>query len=164
MDVSPILSESDSRWFSSLILLLAIPALIAANGVFVAVEFALVAIRKTRVEEMVRLGLKGAKKLEIALNHLDRSIAATQLGITLASIGLGWSGEPVLARLLEPCFASLSSAWSTIATHSAATITAFILITYLHVVFGELLPKNLALQLTDRTALWLSAPFWFLRG
>ncbi len=158
MDVSPILSESDSRWFSPLILLLAIPALIATNGVFVAVEFALVAIRKTRVEEMVRLGFKGAKKLETALNQLDRSIAATQLGITLASIGLGWLGEPVLARLVEPWFASLSFAWSTVATHSAATITAFILITYLHVVFGELLPKNLALQLTDRTAIWLSAP------
>jgi putative hemolysin len=157
VDVSPILSESDSRWVSPFVLL-AIPALIATNGVFVAVEFALVAIRKTRVEEMVRLGFKGAKKLEVALNQLDRSIAATQLGITLASIGLGWLGEPVLARLVEPWFASLSSAWSGVATHSAATITAFILITYLHVVFGELLPKNLALQLTDRTALWLSAP------
>jgi CBS domain containing-hemolysin-like protein len=132
--------------------------LVAVNGLFVAVEFSLVAIRKTRVEEMVRLGLKGAKKLEEALERLDRSIAATQLGITLASIGLGWIGEPVLARLLQPAFASLSSAWGAVATHSAATITAFILITYMHVVFGELIPKNLALQLTDRTALWLAAP------
>jgi putative hemolysin len=158
VDDIPILPEAENSWLSPLILLLAIPALIAANGLFVAIEFALVAIRKTRVEEMVRLGFKGAKKLETALNQLDRSIAATQLGITLASIGLGWLGEPALARLIEPWFSSLSSTWSAVATHSAATVVAFILITYLHIVFGELLPKNLALQLTDRTAILLAAP------
>jgi putative hemolysin len=153
-----ILAEAENSWLSPLILLLGIPVLIALNGLFVAIEFALVAIRKTRVEEMVRLGFKGAKKLETALNHLDQSIAATQLGITLASIGLGWLGEPALARVIEPWFSSLSPTWSAVATHSAATVVAFILITYLHVVFGELLPKNLALQLTDRTAMLLAAP------
>jgi putative hemolysin len=158
VDEIPILAEAENGWLSPLILLLAIPALIAANGLFVAIEFALVAIRKTRVEEMVRLGFKGAKKLETALNQLDRSIAATQLGITLASIGLGWLGEPALARLIEPWFSSLAFPWSAVATHSAATVVAFILITYLHIVFGELLPKNLALQLTDRTATLLAAP------
>jgi CBS domain containing-hemolysin-like protein len=158
VDEIPLLPEAQNGWLSPLILLLAIPALIAVNGLFVAIEFALVAIRKTRVEEMVRLGSKGAKKLETALNHLDRSIAATQLGITLASIGLGWLGEPALARLIHPWFTALPFLWSAVATHSAATVVAFILITYLHVVFGELLPKNLALQLTDRTAVTLAAP------
>jgi CBS domain containing-hemolysin-like protein len=143
---------------SNLFLLLVIPALIVLNGLFVAAEFALVAIRKTRVEEMVLKGLKGAKAVEAALIRLDRSIAATQLGVTLASIGLGMVGEPALAHQLEPLFFFLPASWSGVATHSAATAVAFILITYLHVVFGELLPKNLALQTTDRIALWLAAP------
>jgi CBS domain containing-hemolysin-like protein len=149
---------SESAGMTAILLLLIIPALIALNGLFVAAEFALVAIRKTRVEEMVLKGLKGAKSVEAALFRLDRSIAATQLGITLASIGLGMVGEPALAHLLEPLFFFLPASWSGVATHSAATFVAFLLITYLHVVFGELLPKNMALQTTDRTALWLSAP------
>ena len=77
--------------------LLAVAALVLLNGFFVAAEFALVAVRKTRIEEMVRLGLKGAKHAESAMNRLDRSIAATQLGITLASIGLGWVAVGALA-------------------------------------------------------------------
>ena len=150
--------EAENAWIAPLLLVLGIPALVLLNGLFVAAEFALVAIRKTRVEEMVRLGLKGAKPLEGALNRLDRSIAATQLGITLASIGLGWLGEPTLARLLQPVFTFLPASWGSAAAHTAATVTAFLLITYLHVAFGELLPKNLALQATDRAALWLAAP------
>src|SRR5207245_2288720 len=82
--------------------LVSVPALILLNGLFVAAEFAIVSIRKTRVEEMVRDGQKGARKLLDAIQRLDRSIAATQLGITFASIGLGWIGEPALARLFEP--------------------------------------------------------------
>jgi CBS domain containing-hemolysin-like protein len=154
----PLFLESQNQWVWPAMLLLAIPALVAVNGLFVAAEFALVAIRRTRVEEMVHLGLKGAKALEGALDHLDRSIAATQLGITLASIGLGWLGEPALARLLQPLFSNFSSFWGGVATHSAATATAFILITYMHVVFGELLPKSLALQLTDRASTQLARP------
>jgi CBS domain containing-hemolysin-like protein len=150
--------EGEVSWTGSLLLALGIPALVALNGLFVAVEFALVAVRKTRVEEMVRLGLKRAKALEGAIERLDRSIAATQLGITLASIGLGWLGEPALARIFQPAFYFLPDAWGLAATHTAATITAFILITFLHVVFGELVPKNLALLAPDRTALWLVFP------
>jgi CBS domain containing-hemolysin-like protein len=104
---------------------------------------------------MVQQGQKGAKALQTAIEHLDQSIAATQLGITLASIGLGWMGEPALARLFQPWFESLPGTWSTVATHSMATIIAFLLITFMHVVFGELVPKNLALQGPDRAALWL---------
>ncbi len=153
-----IMEEGGQSWVAPTLMLLGIPALVCLNGLFVAFEFALVAIRKTRVEEMVRLGLKGSKTLEGALTHLDRSIAATQLGITLASIGLGWIGEPALARLLRPLFGMLPPIWSVTVTHSAAVVVAFALITFLHVVFGELLPKNIALQTTDRVAVWLSAP------
>ena len=140
---------------TSALLWIGIPVLVALNGLFVAAEFALVAVRKTRVEEMVQQGQKGAKALHTAIEHLDRSIAATQLGVTFASVGLGWLGEPAFARLLQPWFEALPGAWSLVATHSAATAIAFVAITFMHVVFGELIPKNLALQAPDRTALWL---------
>ena len=145
-------------WVWDVLSLLSIPALVLLNGIFVAAEFSLVAVRKTRVEEMVQKGMSGAKTVERAIQRLDRSIAATQLGVTLASIGLGWIGEPALAGWLQPLFASLPVPWTGIATHSAATAIAFLLITFMHVAFGELLPKNLALQAPDRTALWLIPP------
>jgi len=148
----------DNTWVGDLLRLLSVPALVLLNALFVAGEFALVSVRKTQVEEMVRQGRKGAKRLEAAIVRLDRSIAATQLGITLASIGLGWVGEPALARLIQPLFSFLSVSWAPIAAHSAATTVAFLLITFMHVTFGELLPKNIALQTADRTALWLAAP------
>jgi CBS domain containing-hemolysin-like protein len=145
-------------WVWELLELLSVPALVALNGLFVAVEFALVSVRKTRVEEMVRGGVRGAKAAESAINRLDRSIAATQLGITLASIGLGWVGEPALARLLEPFFHFLRDTWGSVAIHTSATTIALLLITFMHVTFGELIPKNLALQVPDRTALLLASP------
>jgi putative hemolysin len=145
-------------WIWSLLGLLCIPLFVLINGLFVAAEFALVAVRRTRVEEMVNHGEKGAKAIEAAVHNLDRSIAATQLGITLASIALGWLGEPSLARLIEPLFGFLPVAWRGIALHSTASAVAFLLITFLHVVFGELIPKTVALQKTDDTALWVAAP------
>src|SRR6516162_8871088 len=111
---------SDTSWAWNTLGLLSIPLLVALNGLFVAAEFALVAVRKTRVEELVRRGRQGAKAVEEATANLDRSIAATQLGITLASIALGWVGEPALARSLEPMFRFLWGTWSTVATHSFA--------------------------------------------
>src|SRR3954465_7266489 len=84
--------------------ILSIPALVVINGLFVAWEFSLVALRKTRVEEMVAQGVRGAKAVQSALNRIDRAIAAPQLGVTLASIGLGFVGEPALATLIEPVF------------------------------------------------------------
>jgi CBS domain containing-hemolysin-like protein len=149
---------TEDHWVLDVVRLSAVPLLVVLNGLFVAAEFALVAVRKTRVEEMVRLGLKGAKTAERAINHLDRSIAATQLGITLASLALGWVAEPALAHLLGPLFVALPGVWSSAATHSAAVALAFLLITFLHVTFGELIPKNVALQATDRVVLWLAAP------
>jgi CBS domain containing-hemolysin-like protein len=158
LTAASLLLGAESTWVWDALELLSIPAMVLLNGLFVAAEFALVAVRKTRVEEMVRQGLLGAKPLESAIARLDRSIAATQLGVTLASLGLGWVGEPALARLLEPLFSFLQSFWHQVAIHSAATLVAFLLITFMHVTFGELIPKNLSLQVPDRTALWLGAP------
>ncbi len=151
-------SESELNWGYAVLGLLSVPALVLLNGLFVAAEFALVAVRKTRIEELVQRGVTGAKAVEAAVNHLDRTIAATQLGITLTSIGLGWIGEPALARLLQPLFSFLPGGWSDVARHSVATIVAFSFITFMHVVFGELIPKNMALQTPDRLALLLSRP------
>lgn len=145
-------------WAWSTLGLLSVPALVFLNGLFVAAEFALVSVRRTRVEELIRLRLKQAKVVEAAIDRLDRSIAATQLGITLASIGLGWVGEPALARLLQPLFTFMPEHWSRAATHSAATAVAFLAITFMHVVFGELIPKTMAIQTPDRAALWLARP------
>jgi CBS domain containing-hemolysin-like protein len=144
--------------------LLSIPLFVLINGLFVAAEFALVAVRRTRVEELMQRGQAGAGAVDYATGNLDRSIAATQLGITLASIALGWMGEPGLARILDPLFHFLPDAWQQFATHSVATGVAFLIITFLHVVFGELIPKTVALQKPDVTALWVAAPLvWFAR-
>jgi magnesium and cobalt exporter, CNNM family len=153
-----LLAASDPSWVWNALGLLSIPLLVALNGLFVAAEFALVALRKTRVEEMVRQGQQGAHAVEDATTNLDRSIAATQLGITFTSIALGWVGEPALARLLEPMFRFLPDTWGTVATHSVAVGVAFLSITFLHVVFGELIPKTMALQKPDGTALWVAGP------
>ncbi|MBL8799307.1 MAG: HlyC/CorC family transporter [Planctomycetia bacterium] len=151
-------ASEGGHWAWSALGLLSVPALVALNAFFVAAEFALVAVRKTRVEEMVNQGVAGSRSVLSAVNHLDRSIAATQLGITLASIALGWVGEPALARLIDPLMAYAPDAWRSVATHSAATALAFALITFMHVVFGELIPKTVALQVPDKTAIWVARP------
>ncbi len=136
-------APDDAHWGWTAAGLAAVPALVALNGFFVAAEFALVAVRKTRVEELVNQGVGGAVAVRDAVAHLDRSIAATQLGITLASIALGWVGEPALATLVEPLLAAvLPAAWAAAAVHPVAFVVAFALITFLHVVFGELIPKT----------------------
>jgi CBS domain containing-hemolysin-like protein len=149
---------ADGSWELDVLKLVAVPALVALNGLFVATEFSLVAVRKTRVEELVRRGIKGAKALEVAVGRLDRSIAATQLGITLASIALGFIGEPALENLLEPVFQFLPETVGRVAAHSVAWTLAFLVITFLTVVFGELIPKTVALQTPDRIALWMATP------
>jgi CBS domain containing-hemolysin-like protein len=148
----------EDHWLWDVVGLLTVPALVLLNGLFVAAEFALVSVRKTRVEELVHQGVAGARAVESAMRHLDRSIAATQLGITLASIGLGFVGERALANLLDGLFANLPPGWHGAVTHSVATVLAFALITFLHVVFGELIPKSMAIQASDKTALWLARP------
>jgi CBS domain containing-hemolysin-like protein len=153
-----LLLEADAGWLLNALALLSVPALVVLNGLFVAAEFSLVAVRKTRVEELVEQGVKSARAVEASLTNMDRTIAATQLGITLASIGLGFVGEPVLARLLEGLFGDLAAFLGTAAIHSIAVGLAFLLITFMHVVFGELIPKTMSLQAPDRTALWIARP------
>lgn len=134
--------------------LAAIPILIAVNGFFVAAEFALVAIRRTRVEELVQQGRSGAQTLLTAITDLNRSVGACQLGITIASLALGFVSEPAIHRLLEPLLAGLPPQWTRVLS-VLLTLTG---ITYMHVVFGEQMPKIAALQDSERIALWTAGP------
>ncbi|HVH20073.1 MAG TPA: hemolysin family protein [Myxococcota bacterium] len=141
----------------SLLGLLSIAALILLNAYFVATEFALVAVRRTQVELWVQAGRTGARSVARAIGNLDDAIAATQLGITLASIGLGFIGEPALARLLLPPLHQIGIE-SRALVHAVAFGVAFSLITFLHVVVGELAPKALALDRPGTVALACAQP------
>jgi len=153
-----VFASVDSHWAFTALALLSIPLLVALNGFFVAAEFALVAIRRTRVEELAQLARIGSKSLLEAVDQLDRSVAACQLGITIASLALGGVAEPVLASVIHPLFANLPAHWQGAATHTLAIILTFGIITYLHVVFGELMPKIVSLQETERVGLWVAGP------
>lgn len=139
--------------------LVAVLALVAANGLFVATEFAYVAVRRTRVEQLASGGHARARLLLGSLGRLDTYIAATQLGVTMCSLALGWVGEPALAGLLAPPLERLlGGVAGTAAAHTIAVTIAFIAITALLIVFGELAPKQMALARAERTALWMAAP------
>ncbi len=141
--------------------LLAIFALVLLNAYFVATEFALVAVRRSQVQIWVSEGRRGAVATARALDRLDGSIAATQLGITVASIGLGFLGEPALARILQPLVVAFG-ADSRVAVHGVAVGVSFALVTFLHVVVGELAPKALALDRPGPVALFCARPLlWF---
>lgn len=137
--------------------LIAVFVLVFANGFFVAAEFSLVAVRRSRVAELVAERRAHAGALSRALDNLDAYLAATQLGITISSLALGWIGEPAIAHLLEPLLAGLGE-WARAGAHTVAIIIAFTLITALHIVLGELAPKSLALQRSERTALLTVRP------
>ena len=141
----------------SLLGLLGVVALVATNAFFVATEFALVAVRRTQVEVWVAEGRRGAHAIKAAIEHLDDAIAATQLGITLASLGLGWIGEPALAGLIRPTLLAIGVE-SSVAVHTLALALAFSAITFVHVVAGELAPKALALDFPGRVALVCARP------
>lgn len=132
--------------------------LVLLNGYFVASEFALVAVRKTRIDELARKGNITAKVLQKALQNLDNYISATQLGITVASLALGWVGEPAIAYALEPFFTFLPKEAALITSHTFSVIIAFTIITFLHIVLGELAPKSLALQRSEATSLIVITP------
>jgi CBS domain containing-hemolysin-like protein len=149
---------STTALWLDLLRLASVPVLVLCNGFFVAAEFALVAVRRTKVEQFVKEGRRGAASLARQVKALDHSIAATQLGITLASLGLGWLGEVALANLLTPLFAALGEGWQTAAAHSISVVISFLLITFLHVVLGELVPKAMALQRPDAISLWVAMP------
>ena len=138
--------------------LFAVLLLVLANAFFVAAEFALVGARRTRLDELSRAGDGKARLARRAVQSLDRYISATQLGITLASLGLGWVGEPALAHLIEGGFRWLPAALATIATHTVAVAIAFTIITVLHIILGELVPKALALLYPEEVSGWVAAP------
>jgi CBS domain containing-hemolysin-like protein len=142
--------------------LLAALALVALNGFFVASEFAFVRIRSTSVDQLVEEGKAGAETLQEAMGNLDNYLAVTQLGITVASLGLGWVGEPAVAALIEPVLGSFLSGNI---IHLIAVALGFSVITFLHVVFGELAPKTIAIAQAERLALFVAPPmklFYYL--
>ncbi len=139
--------------------LVLILVLILLNGFFVASEFALVAVRKTRIDELAKKNNKAAKRVQESLGQLSTFISSTQLGVTLASLAIGWLGEPVVAKLLEPLLRQIMPIrLSLISAHVVAIIGALLLITFFQVVIGELVPKSIALQKTERLSLLIITP------
>jgi len=139
--------------------LIAVILLVFANAFFVAAEFALVAARRSRIDQMASAGDSAAKVVQKALTHLDRYISGTQLGITMASLGLGWIGEPAMALLFAWVLGLFGFVASPAALHGGAMfVTAFFIITFLHVVLGELAPKSIALTMPEKVAKVVTAP------
>ena len=145
----------------SLILnLFIITFLLLLNAFFVAAEFALVGVRKTRILQLSNEGNFDAKLALDAVKNIDRYIAAVQLGITISSLGIGWVGESTIARLIHPLFGFLPDSFESFTTHTVAITIAFALITVLHVVIGELMPKSIALQFPEGTTLFVAKPMY----
>lgn len=132
--------------------------LVLLNGFFVAAEFAIVKVRSSQIELRIRSGSKVANLTKHIINNLDEFLSATQLGITLASLGLGWIGESVVARIIHSILFLFGFDISQQLTHSIALPTAFVLITIMHIVFGELAPKSIAIQRPENTALLITIP------
>lgn len=154
--------------------ILAIIALVLLNGFFVASEFALVKVRCSQLDALIEQGVRNAVRAREVASHLDEYLSATQLGITLASLGLGWLGEPFLAAMIQPLLHGIGIT-SPALIHTIAFICGFSIITYLHIVFGELAPKSLAIRKAVQVTLWVSRPLglfyilfkpaiWFLNG
>lgn len=142
--------------------LAAVPLLVLLNGFFVAAEFALVKIRDTQLETLVAQGHRRAKIARRIVRNLDAALSSTQLGITLASLGLGWVGKPVFARLVAPVLTYFNVAPAQ--ADWIAFAVGFTVITFLHIVVGELAPKSLAIQKPLLTSLWIAPPLhWFYK-
>ena len=133
-------------------------ALVCANGFFVAAEFSIVTVRKTRIDQLIAEGHARARAVRRAITSPDRYIAATQMGVTMASLGLGWIGEPAVASLILPAFDALPHFVAEATAHSIAVAIAFALITAFHIVLGELVPKWIALERAETVALWVVKP------
>jgi CBS domain containing-hemolysin-like protein len=142
---------------STLFNLIVVGLLVAANGFFVAAEFAIVKVRSGRIDQLAEGGSVRAKAAAHVLDHVDAYLSACQLGITLASLGLGWVGEPFLAGLFEPLLHSVGVHWDG-GTHVLSATCAFLLITFLHIVVGEMAPKSLAIRTAEPVALWSAWP------
>ncbi|WP_307893756.1 hemolysin family protein [Bacillus swezeyi] len=142
--------------------LIFVAVLIALTAFFVASEFAIIRIRSSRVDQLVTEGNKTAVSVKKVITHLDEYLSACQLGITLTALGLGWLGEPTVARLLEPLFVQWNIPSSV--SHIVSVVIAFSFITFLHVVVGELAPKTLAIQKAETISFLFAKPLiWFYR-
>jgi putative hemolysin len=132
--------------------------LVAANAFFAAAEFSLVSVRDTRIQQLIESGRIGARIVQRLHQHLDEVVNGVQLGITMVSLTLGWIGEPMVARLVESLRFVHEVPHAAVYAHGIAITVAFSLITYLHVLLGELVPKTLALQRSEQIALAVAAP------
>jgi CBS domain containing-hemolysin-like protein len=141
-------------WMMTALKILVVIVLVAINGFFVAAEFAFVGVRRSRIETLAASGDRAARRLITLLNNLNAYLSASQLGITLASLALGWVGEPTVARLLETPFSGMPDAWR----HGLAFVIAFSIITSLHIVLGEQAPKLLGLERAEKIALAVALP------
>src|SRR6201993_5305177 len=130
--------------------------LVAANAFFAAAEFALVSVRDTRIQQLIEARRIGARTVQRLHQNLDEVVNGVQLGITLTSLTLGWIGEPTLAHIIEPMLGRVPH--GAVYAHTIGIVLTFTLITYLHVLLGELVPKTLALQQAERVALAVAAP------
>lgn len=146
------------NWTSISLGLTAVVALVGLNAFFVAAEFALVGARRTRLEEQALAGDRKAMLALRAVQHLDQYISSTQLGITMASLGLGWIGKPALAGLLDWMFGWLPAGLGWAASHTMAVAIAFTIISVLHIILGELVPKALALLYPEGVSRWVVLP------
>ena len=133
-------------------------ALVFANGFFVAAEFSIVTVRKTRIDQLIAEGHRGARAVRRAISNPDGYIAATQLGITMASLGLGWIGEPALASIIQPVLTFIPDRAAETTSHAIAVAVAFTCVTALHIILGELAPKTIALERPEATALLVVKP------
>ena len=132
--------------------------LLFINGFFVAAEFALVKVRKTRLEQLSNEGNFVARRALKLVNNTNKMLAAAQLGVTIASIALGWVAEATIVQVILPVIKYLPFLNATLTAHIIAVPVSFIIVTYFHVLLGEQLPKCLALTHPDKVALWVSAP------
>jgi CBS domain containing-hemolysin-like protein len=138
----------------SVLLIVALLVLVAVNGFFVAAEFALVRARRSRIEEMAQEGQSGARTALVELEEITEYLSACQLGVTLASIGIGFLGEPAIAKLIQPAFGGLSHGVAV----AISIAIAYLLVTIVHITVGEQVPKVMAIQHADRTVRWVSRP------
>src|SRR6202140_2174661 len=141
-----------------LLRVLLILLLVAANAFFAAAEFALVSVRDTRIQQLISSGRISARIVQRLHQHLDEVVNGVQLGITMVSLTLGWIGEPMVARLVEGMGFVHRVSHAAVYAHTIAIVIAFSLITYMHVILGDLVPKTLALQRAEQVALAVAAP------
>ncbi|MEX1139956.1 MAG: hemolysin family protein [Bacteroidota bacterium] len=144
-------------FFGTVLEILLVLFFVFLNGFFVAAEFAIVKVRATQIEPLAAKGNRRAKIATELITHLDAYLSATQLGITIASLALGWLGEPIVASMIRPLFMDLGILDESI-LGGVSFAVAFTIITFLHIILGELAPKSLAIQKSQSTTLWIAYP------